>query len=139
MGQNIRHLEKSIQMKLFLNPRALKLKIFSCTHRYAVRTLLYRPVEQEVPFRRTFDVGAVCSRFLWDSEHFIMVISQLLHHLERNIHFVVTVHHPDSYTHSHNSRPLPTLHHMMYTVHIRTETLTERELLCVCVLGRIAL
>lgn len=50
--------------------------------RGAVRTFLCRPVEQEVMFRRPFDVDAVCCRVLWNSEHFIMVISQLFHHPE---------------------------------------------------------
>lgn len=61
---------------------------WSCTHRDTVSTFLSGSVEQEVPIRRTFDVDAVCRRFLRNSEYFIMVIGQLFHHLQAHAHFI---------------------------------------------------
>lgn len=61
-----------------------------CTHRDAVGRFLGRSVEQEVSIRRTFDVDAVRCRFLRNCEHFIVVISQLFHHLDTDTRSICT-------------------------------------------------
>ena len=58
---------------------------FSLAYRNAVRTFLSWPMQQKVSVTGAFDVNAVRCRFLGNAQHFVVVISQLFHHLQNDI------------------------------------------------------
>lgn len=57
---------------------------WSETHGDTVGTLVLRGVEQIIRFTSTAYVYAVSSSVLWYRQHVVVMISQLLHHLQRH-------------------------------------------------------